>query len=499
MIDQQSGIKTFIDDDGATRWLTWSSSAYRDRDTNPFTGMGEIVSLDALKTWVIQANETDEYGPILWAHQHDLPFGQCDASVVRGAFLLETGTFDDTPLGRAALKYLSQYDGEFGDLGVSIGFECAPADRTDGIYDRIDIVERSVLPLMVAANPYTAFQTIGKEGAKSMSNPLKEALDRFTGKLPQQAAAELEAADKATEALDAAGVERKAVDEALPADDVVEATAGSDTPAAANEDVPVDSAQAESDGTTTEDTDPVTEPAAESEAAAAPPVEAGEPVTQESAISPENALEGADDEAAQLAAALDARMAEIAAAQVEQLLGEKVQQAVTEQVKALLTQEDGSLHKGLSEAVQWRLTDLLPGVAAAAVSEEIWRQLDQGGPLKDAMDGLAEQVTTVLSNLDSMANKQQKLDAAQKAIDDRLEGLALAPRAMQDAVRRAVWNKQTVVDDPADQPDQFTPVEGETSYLGPIKVDPIPVQSAQQVTPAAGESAFLGPIKVEPV
>ena len=44
MIDQQitlnkqhSGIKTFVDETGATRWLTWSSSAYRDRDTERAT------------------------------------------------------------------------------------------------------------------------------------------------------------------------------------------------------------------------------------------------------------------------------------------------------------------------------------------------------------------------------------------------------------------------------------------------------------------------------
>ncbi|MFC1959494.1 hypothetical protein ACFLYO_02180, partial [Chloroflexota bacterium] len=469
---KQSGIKTFVDATGAARWLTWSSSAYRDRDTNPFTGTGEIVSLDALKTWVVRVHQTGEYGPLLWAHKAELPIGQCDASVVRGAFLLETGTFDDTVLGRAALNYLTEYDGEFGDLGVSIGFACNVADRADGIYDRIEIVERSVLPLMVAANPYTAFQTINKsEGAGSMSNPLKEALDRFAGKLPEQAEAELTAADKATEALDAAGIERKAVDEVLADETTTEPVNTPVDEGNQAETNPVE--EVEGAAIADEAADAITEDDLPATA------ETAEPAAQETASEndSEGALDsalGSVDEVTQLADALEERMTAIATAQAEaavaQLLGEKAQQAaiqqtVEEQVKALLAEEDGPLQKGLSKAVQWRLSDMLSGVAAAAVSEEVWRQLDQGGPLKDAMDGLATQVTGVLSNLESMASEQKTLVESQKAIDERLDGLAMAPRAMQDAVRRAVWSNKTVVDDPGSQPEQFTPVNDEDTYL----------------------------------
>jgi ElaB/YqjD/DUF883 family membrane-anchored ribosome-binding protein len=205
-------------------------------------------------------------------------------------------------------------------------------------------------------------------------------------------------------------------------------------------------------------------------------------------------------------------MTEIAAAQVEsavaQLMEAKVQQAVTqaveEQVKALFAAKDGPVQKGLVDAVQWRLQDMLPGVAAAAVDETIWRQLDQGGPLKDAMEQLATEVTDVLSNLEAMMTEQKAVtEAQQKVIDDRLNGLSQAPRAMQDAVRRAVQNQSTMVADPAEKNKQFTPGGDDGQYLGPIEIDafkPVaPVQ--QQAAPAEGEGNtdnWLGDILADP-
>lgn len=157
----RSGFKTLVGADGRARWLAWSSSAYRDRDVNPFTGGGEIVSLAALKLWAAYANKTGNFGSLWWAHDAAKKIGPCDGSFVAGAFLIETGTFDDTPLGRKAAAWLQSYDGgSYGPLGVSIGFDYQLADRLDAVYDVVLIKERSVLPLAVAANQYTQFESI---------------------------------------------------------------------------------------------------------------------------------------------------------------------------------------------------------------------------------------------------------------------------------------------------------------------------------------------------
>lgn len=153
-----SSFKTFVGADGQLRWVGWSSSAYRDRDRNPWTQTGEIVSLGALKLWAEYAHETGEYGELWWAHDETKRIGVCDASLVHGAFLIETGTFDSTPLGQKAAAWLAAYDGSpFGPLGMSIGYEYDLVDRVDAVYDVVLIKERSVLPLAAAANLYTQF------------------------------------------------------------------------------------------------------------------------------------------------------------------------------------------------------------------------------------------------------------------------------------------------------------------------------------------------------
>lgn len=154
-----SGFKTVVGADGQLRWVGWSSSAYRDLDVNPWTKKGEIVTLGALKLWAEYAHKTGEYGELWWAHDEAKAIGVCDASLVQGAFLIETGTFNDTPQGKKAAAWLAAYDGKaYGPLGMSIGYEYDFVDRFDGIYEAVLIKERSVLPLAMAANRYTQFQ-----------------------------------------------------------------------------------------------------------------------------------------------------------------------------------------------------------------------------------------------------------------------------------------------------------------------------------------------------
>lgn len=145
-----SAFKMIVGADGQLRWMSASSNSYRDRED-------EIISAKSLRLWAEYAHKTNSHGQLLWGHDKSLPIGDCDASLVHGAFLLETGPFHDTPLGNKAINWLMEDSGqEFGPMGVSIGFYYDSIDK-EGVYNIVSIEERSVLPLSIAANENTAF------------------------------------------------------------------------------------------------------------------------------------------------------------------------------------------------------------------------------------------------------------------------------------------------------------------------------------------------------
>lgn len=380
-------IKTFIDSNGQPRWVTLSSSSYRDRDVNPRTGKGEIVKLAAIKRWVATAQKAGDFGPLLWAHQDNKRIGTCDASAVAGAFLIETGTYDDTPIGRQALKYLESYnDAEFGPLGVSIGFIHHDKARRKGEYDEIAIVERSVLPLKVAANPYTAFAMQKSMKGQLMGNPLMEALQNFRGKVGEESEAVIAEAEKRTEALDDQGVERKSAD-------------------AAEADAPEQDA-------------------------------------------PEQAEKASTGEAASIEAVVAA-------------IDDRVREQVLKEITALFGGEgDEVAQKSLASAVEWRVADMLPQAVASAVSSEVYKQLNAAeGPLHDAMQTITQQVKDLM----------QSVIDEQSEVKKSIASLEFAPRAMQDAERRASKASvtKTLVNDDS-LAEKFRPGE---SSIGIVKVD----------------------------
>jgi hypothetical protein len=133
----------FKDSNGNYRWLAISSSAYEDRD-------GEIVSKAALTADTIRADETGEYGPLLWWHVPNAELGTCDFNAIDGRYLIESGTFHDPVAGQRLAE-------KAGEIGVSIGFEHLvwEPDR-DGVYSWIRRVERSLLPKHKASNRFTS-------------------------------------------------------------------------------------------------------------------------------------------------------------------------------------------------------------------------------------------------------------------------------------------------------------------------------------------------------
>ncbi len=151
MLAARSGFKIFADQDGDLRWLGFSSNAFEDKD-------GELFTTKALEADVARGDASEERGPLRVFHVPDADIGSCDFQAVIGRFLVESGKFDETEKGQRAVEYFRKHSDV--KWGMSIGYEYKPGDREDGVYDFVHITERSVLPLDVAANPWTAYQIL---------------------------------------------------------------------------------------------------------------------------------------------------------------------------------------------------------------------------------------------------------------------------------------------------------------------------------------------------
>lgn len=183
----RSSPMVFKDATGRWRWVTFSSTAYRDRD-------GEIVSTKALSDDVARADADGDYGPLRWWHMPGVDIGDCDFNAMTGRVLVESGTFRDEQVG-ARIKAAAS------DLHVSIGFHHAPTEPVDGVFSSIRRFERSLLPAGRASNPYTRLVV---QETPSMDQPKQDALKAIVGEdlLTQL----LTQADQTTKAADAAGV-----------------------------------------------------------------------------------------------------------------------------------------------------------------------------------------------------------------------------------------------------------------------------------------------------
>lgn len=134
------------------RWLAISSTAYRDRD-------GEIVSTKALKQAVENTTRRGNFGPLRFWHEPGLDIGTTDYQAVSddGKYLVESGLLDSRVAPNIVTATKSQ------DYQMSIGFNHAPTEPDkDGVFHRINIFERSIVPAGRAANAMTLFN-IAKE------------------------------------------------------------------------------------------------------------------------------------------------------------------------------------------------------------------------------------------------------------------------------------------------------------------------------------------------
>lgn len=143
----QDRIRVFRSAKGETRWTTISSNTYRDSYKTKF-------SHEALQEAVDSMRSSGDYGELRLEHHPASRIGKGDYSAVIGDFLMEAGTFDDTPMARAAIKTLEE-DTE-AKFKISIGFFSDDRYLTkDGVYTgKVRIFERSVTS--IPANPLTA-------------------------------------------------------------------------------------------------------------------------------------------------------------------------------------------------------------------------------------------------------------------------------------------------------------------------------------------------------
>lgn len=153
-------VAVFKEKSGKWRWVTLSSSAFRDQDN-------EIVSTKALYNDVIRADLEKDYGTLRWWHVKNATLGDCDFNMLYGRTLIESGTFKNEAIAKA-IKNVSD------KLGVSIGFyhSINEPDR-EGVFHNIRRFERSLLPKEIASNPLTAL-VVKKKEIKNMVDDKKK-------------------------------------------------------------------------------------------------------------------------------------------------------------------------------------------------------------------------------------------------------------------------------------------------------------------------------------
>lgn len=158
----KAALYVFKDAKGNHRWLSISSTAFKDKD-------GEIVSTEALEKATYKMQARQNYGPLRFWHTKGLDIGECDYSNVLSRSLIESGTFINESVGRTIANKASAYK-------ISIGFNY-PSGQPDyeGVYKDIDIFERSIVPADLASNVFTGL-FVSKSEVNTMNDAKQAAI-----------------------------------------------------------------------------------------------------------------------------------------------------------------------------------------------------------------------------------------------------------------------------------------------------------------------------------
>ena len=218
--DPASSFRVFKQADGLYRWVTISSSAFKDRD-------GEIVTEKALAEDCIRCDNVKEYGPLRWWHLggYEAPdgiekwetwkagfgidIGTCDFNMLHGKMLLESGTFKTAELGQAFADSQEK-------LEVSIAFSHPPGESKE--YNNIHRFERSLLPEGMASNLLTKYYVVKGEASMKTTEKLAALVAILRGK-PEAAKQILTDAEAIQKAAEVAGLEYKEVEDLIRGED----------------------------------------------------------------------------------------------------------------------------------------------------------------------------------------------------------------------------------------------------------------------------------------
>lgn len=169
---------------GKHRWVTCSSNAYKDRDS-------EIVSQKALENDVENSDKDGNYGPLrIWHIMYDqatnkgLDIGDCDFRMMYGKTLVESGTFKNERIAHALHESADNFQ-------VSIGFNHPRDEPKDGVFYTIKTFERSLVPKEKVSNPFTNFNVFSAKERKNAMNTKElqeKKIAEFKSLLPDEGA-----------------------------------------------------------------------------------------------------------------------------------------------------------------------------------------------------------------------------------------------------------------------------------------------------------------------
>ena len=150
MFQESSGFKALKAQDGQTHLLTWTMNAFKDRE-------GEIFTLKSIEDYVARNAGQATKGTFDFWHLPGTDFGKITWQGIVGRFLVESGPFDDTPIGHQAEKFfLAHAKGHSGiapeGWGTSHAYVYKETDKQNGVYTWFDKRKTTVLPRSAAAN-----------------------------------------------------------------------------------------------------------------------------------------------------------------------------------------------------------------------------------------------------------------------------------------------------------------------------------------------------------
>jgi len=142
--------------DGRTWLLTWTTNAFEDRE-------GEIFTTKSIEDYVARHTDDDTKGKFDFWHLPGTEFGTIMWQGIEGRYLIESGPFDDTEIGRKAEEFfLAHPDGhpEYAPegWGTSHQYKYREGDRRDGVYDWFEKTKTTILPFSAAANQHNPQQ-----------------------------------------------------------------------------------------------------------------------------------------------------------------------------------------------------------------------------------------------------------------------------------------------------------------------------------------------------